>query len=171
MGKIVRSPELRYTQENQTPIAQMSIEFEGTSPSDPVATLKVVAWGNMALETKEKYKEGDQVIIEGRLSMNRFDRPEGFKETRAELVASHIYSIGADVSSPVSSSTSTPRSDNVVPLKKPVQTTNIQQNDYSTELTTENTIAVEEYNEFETSTLPQQNSRESDDKGLDDIPF
>lgn len=168
MGKIVRSPELRYTQENQTPIAQMLIEFEGTSPSDPVATLKVVAWGNMAMETKEKYTEGDRVIIEGRLSMNRFERQEGLKETRAELVVSHIYPLGSNLSASVSSQTYTPHSDNVVPMKKPMQTTTTQEFDYSTELETENTISEEEYSHSETTTVTQQNSN---DKDLDDIPF
>ncbi len=91
MAKVVRNPELRYTQDNQTPIAQMLVEFEGLRSEDAPTTLKVVGWGNLASEIQETYSEGDRLIIEGRLSMNTFDRPEGFKEKRAELVASRIY--------------------------------------------------------------------------------
>lgn len=91
MAKIIRSPELRYTQDNQTAVAQMLVEFEGQKPEDPPSTLKVVGWGGLATEISEKYTEGDRVIIEGRLSMTVFDRPEGYKEKRAELVISHIY--------------------------------------------------------------------------------
>ncbi|ACK67185.1 single-strand binding protein [Rippkaea orientalis PCC 8801] len=103
MAKVIRSPELRYTQENQTAVAQMLVEFEGRRPEEATATLKVVGWGNLATQMQENYKEGDRVIIEGRLSINSFDRPEGFKEKRAELVASHIYVIDGMLSSPVSS--------------------------------------------------------------------
>ncbi len=104
MVKVIRSPELRYTQDNQTAVAQMLVEFEGRRPEEATATLKVVGWGNLANEMQEHYKEGDRLIIEGRLAMNNFDRPEGFKEKRAELVASHIYTIDGVLSSPTLSS-------------------------------------------------------------------
>ncbi|MFM6220091.1 MAG: single-stranded DNA-binding protein, partial [Dolichospermum sp.] len=38
--------------------------------------------------------QGDRVIIEGRLGMNTIDRPEGFKEKRAELTVQKIHAIG-----------------------------------------------------------------------------
>ena len=104
IAKIIRSPELRYTQENQTPIAQMLVEFDGPKPDDPPATLKVVGWGKMASEIQEQYQEGDRVVIVGRLSMNTVDRPEGFKEKRAELTVSQIYSVSSDGSEAVSRS-------------------------------------------------------------------
>lgn len=93
MAQVVKNPELRYTQENQTPLAQMLVQFSGQRPEDTPATLKVVGWGNLAGEMQENYFEGDRVVIQGRLSTNRIDRPEGFKETRAELIASRIYKI------------------------------------------------------------------------------
>ena len=99
MAKIIRNPELRYTQDNQLATTQMLVEFHTLNPSDPPHTLRVVGWGNLATEIKDKYKEGDQVILVGRLSMNRIDRPEGFKETRAELVVSHVYGSDASMSS------------------------------------------------------------------------
>jgi len=91
MAKIVRTPELRYTQNDQTPFVQMLVEFEGFRPEDPASTLKVVAWGGLGTEVSQSYNEGDRVVIEGRLSMNTLDRPEGFKEKRAELVVSRIF--------------------------------------------------------------------------------
>lgn len=54
MGKIVRSPQLRYTQDNQLAIAEMMVEFENISPNSPPNTLKVVAWGNLALDIEKK---------------------------------------------------------------------------------------------------------------------
>lgn len=93
MAEIVKDPQLRYTQENQTPIAEMLVQFPALRAEDPPATLKVVGWGNLAQEICDRYREGDRVVIEGRLSMNTVDRPEGFKEKRAELTASRIHSL------------------------------------------------------------------------------
>ena len=97
MAEIVQAPELRYTSDNQTPIAEMLVQFPGLRAEDPPATLKVVGWGNLAQEIQERYHQGDRVVIEGRLNMNTIDRPEGFKEKRAELTAQRIHTLGADV--------------------------------------------------------------------------
>ena len=65
-------------------------------------------------------------MIEGRLHMNTIERPEGFKEKRAELVVSRIYSLannGYEATS-ASESTGTSNTDNVVPLR-PTNTGNV----------------------------------------------
>ncbi len=101
MAEVIRPPQLRYTQDNQTAIADMEVEFPGQRPEDPPAKLKVVGWGNLAQEMQTSYQLGDRVVIEGRLAMNSVDRPEGFKEKQAELTASKIYSLGmTDISVP-----------------------------------------------------------------------
>lgn len=101
MAEVIRPPQLRYTQDNQTAIADMEVQFPGQRPEDPPAKLKVVGWGNLAQEMQTSYQLGDRVVIEGRLAMNSVDRPEGFKEKQAELTASKIYSLGMmDISAP-----------------------------------------------------------------------
>lgn len=95
MAEIVQEPQLRYTPDNQTPIAEFMVEFPGIRDEDPPARLKVVGWGTLAQEIQEKYHPGDRVIVEGRLHVNTFDRPEGFKEKRAELTAQKIHLLGA----------------------------------------------------------------------------
>ncbi|MCS6814711.1 MAG: single-stranded DNA-binding protein [Cyanobacteria bacterium] len=95
-AEIVQAPQLRYTQDNQMAVAELVVQFPGLRSDDPPATLKAVGWGNLAREIQETYHEGDRVVIEGRLSMNRVDRPEGFKETRAELTIQRIYRLGTD---------------------------------------------------------------------------
>ncbi|NJO75833.1 MAG: single-stranded DNA-binding protein [Leptolyngbyaceae cyanobacterium RM1_406_9] len=97
MAEIIQEPQLRYTSDNQTPITEMIVQFPGLRDDDPLATMKVVGWGNLAQEIQERFHEGDRVIIEGRLSMNTLDRPEGFKEKRAELTAQKIHSVSGDV--------------------------------------------------------------------------
>jgi single-stranded DNA-binding protein len=108
MAEIVQDPELRYTSDTQTPIAKMKVQFSGSRPDDPPAILDVVGWGNLAQEIQERYQKGDRVILEGRLSMNTIDRPEGFKEKRAELTVQRIYALGTDTVLASSSSISSP---------------------------------------------------------------
>jgi single-stranded DNA-binding protein len=112
MAEIVQEPQLRYTADNQTQITEMLVEFPGPKQDDPPETLKVVVWGNLAQETYDRYRPGDRVVIEGRLSMNTVDRPEGFKEKRAELTAQRIHSL--ELNAGRAQATRTPSPSNVV---------------------------------------------------------
>lgn len=145
MATVVRNPQLRYTQDNQTPVAEMLVEFEGVGSNDAPSTLKVVGWGNLATSFPDNYTEGDKVIIEGRLSMRVIERPEGYKEKRAELVASHVHSLGKD-------GITSPRTDNVV---------NLHQNQPQDPTS---------FDSPATETLSQPSNVEST-SDLDDIPF
>lgn len=90
MAKIVRSPQLRYTQDSQLAVTEMMVEFDNLSPNNPPSNLKVIAWGNLATEIEQKYVEGNQVVLTGRLKMDLVER-QGYKEKIAELTISHIY--------------------------------------------------------------------------------
>ncbi len=94
MAEIIQDPQLRYTPDNQIPVAEMLVQFPGLRDEDEPGTLKVVGWGNLAQEIQQHYHQGDRVVIEGRLNMNLIDRPEGFKEKRAELTAQRIHNLG-----------------------------------------------------------------------------
>jgi len=96
MAEIVQEPQLRYTSDTQTPISEMMVQFPGIREEDRPSVLKVVGWGNLAQEIQEQYRVGDRVIVEGRLTMLSVDRPEGFKEKRAELTASRIHKVTLD---------------------------------------------------------------------------
>ena len=93
MAEIVGEPELRSTQEGMA-VSNVLIEFPGIREEDPTAKIKLVGWGNLAEEMKNNYHNGDRVIIEGRLSMNIIEI-DGYKEKKAELVASRIYPLGS----------------------------------------------------------------------------
>jgi single-strand DNA-binding protein len=95
MAEIIQDPQLRYTPD-QVAISEMLVQFPGVRSEDPPSTLKVVGWGNLAQTIQETYHQGDRILIEGRLNMNTLERPEGFKEKRAELTAQRIHRLGAD---------------------------------------------------------------------------
>lgn len=90
MAQVVSDPQLRYTSDNQTEIAEMMVEFPGLRSEDPANRIKVVGWGNFAKEMQGSYQPGDRVIVEGRLRINSIER-EGYKEKRIELTASRIH--------------------------------------------------------------------------------
>jgi single-stranded DNA-binding protein len=94
MAEIIQEPELRYTADNQLEITQMLVQFWGTRENDPPANLKAIGWGNLAKEIQQNYHVGDRVILIGRLNMNTIERPEGFKEKRAEMTVQQIQHIG-----------------------------------------------------------------------------
>jgi len=105
MAQITSQPQLRYTQDNQTPLTEMMVEFPSLRETDPPSSLKVVAWRDLANEVSENYQPGDSVILEGRLRMNILERQEGFKEKRAEFTLSRIHRIqdGMSPTSPAQS--------------------------------------------------------------------
>ena len=92
MAQVVSEPELRSTQD-QTNVSSMIVEFPSTREGEAPGTLQVEGWGNLAEEMKSSYSSGDQVVLEGRLSMNVIER-DGIKEKKAKLVASRIYPVG-----------------------------------------------------------------------------
>jgi single-stranded DNA-binding protein len=180
MAQIIQDPELRYTSDNQTPIAQMLVQFPGQRAEDPPMTLKVVGWGNFASEMKENYSTGDRVVIEGRLNMNTIERSEGFKEKRAELTASRIYKLGADTtfephaaaSSPTFDAPApepSPKSNNVVvPMRSNKRSVPISDtSDLDTDYASSGTESTYGSARISTSTSANPESQ----KDLDDIPF
>ena len=92
-AKVKTEPQMRYTKENQTPIAEMVVEIKGLRGDDPLSELKILGWGTIAQEMVDNLKESQGVVIEGRLRMNNLTRKDGTKEKQAELTASRIHHI------------------------------------------------------------------------------
>ena len=102
-AEVLELPQLRYTQDNQTPVAELTVRIDGLRPDDPSGQLKVVGWGSLAQDIQNRLQVGQRLVLEGRLRMNTVPRPDGVKEKRAELILSRLHPLGAS-----SSSSSTP---------------------------------------------------------------
>ena len=87
------SPQMRYTKESKTPIAEMTVNFKGLRDEDPSRELRVLGWGTIAQEMVEDLKVGQNIVVEGRLRMNSVTRKDGTKEKQTELTASRIHHI------------------------------------------------------------------------------
>ena len=93
--EVMDAPTLRYTQDNQTPIAEMEVRFDGLRPDDAPGQLKVVGWGNLAQDLQNRVQPGQRLLIEGRLRMNTVPRQDGMKEKRAEFTLSRLHPVGS----------------------------------------------------------------------------
>ena len=97
--EVIDAPTVRYTQDNQTPIAEMSVRFDALRDGDPPSELKVVGWGNLAQELQNRVQVGQRLLIEGRLRMNTIPRGDGMKEKRAEFTLARLHPISASTTS------------------------------------------------------------------------
>ena len=92
--EVMEAPTLRYTQDNQTPIAEMTVRFDGLRPDDAPGELKVVGWGNLAQDLQNRVQVGQRLVLEGRLRMNTVPRQDGMKEKRAEFTLARLHPTG-----------------------------------------------------------------------------
>ena len=98
--EVQKTPTIRYTQDNKTPIAEMEVAFAGLRPEDSPGELKVVGWGTMAQELQNKISIGQKLVLEGRLRMNTIPRQDGTKEKKAELTLSRFHPLNQSKNEP-----------------------------------------------------------------------
>ena len=92
--EVIQAPTVRYTQENQMPIAEMEVRFDALRPNDLPGELKVVGWGNLSQDLQDHVQVGQHLVLEGRLRMNTVTRRDGTKAKSGELTLSRFHSIG-----------------------------------------------------------------------------
>ncbi len=102
---VLEAPQVRYTQDNQTPVAEMLVQVEGLRPDDPPGQLKVVGWGNLAQDLQNRVQPGQRLVLEGRLRMNTVTRNDGVKEKRAEFTLARLHPVGGGAARASSEST------------------------------------------------------------------
>jgi single-stranded DNA-binding protein len=120
--EVLEAPQVRYTQDNQTPVAEMSVQFDGLRPDDPPGQLKVVGWGSLAQDLQNRVQVGQRLMVEGRLRMNTVTRQDGVKEKRAEFTLSRLHSVGgSSAGAPMAASAAAPMAASRPPAAAPVR--------------------------------------------------
>ena len=102
--EVLGAPTIRYTQDNQMPIAEMQVRIDGLRAEDPAGELKVVGFGNLAQDLQSRVQVGQRLVLEGRLRMNTTARADGIKEKKAEFTLSRMHPVaggGAPALSPM----------------------------------------------------------------------
>ncbi len=93
--EVIGAPTIRYTQNNQTPIAEMEVQFDGLRSDDAPGKIKVVGWGNLAQDLQNRIEIGHRLLVEGRLRMNTVSRNDGTKEKIAEFTLSRLHPLSS----------------------------------------------------------------------------
>ncbi|NMG10674.1 single-stranded DNA-binding protein [Brasilonema sp. UFV-L1] len=176
LAEIIQEPQLRFTAENLE-VTEMLVQFPGLREGEPPATLKVVGWGNLAKEIQQNYHQGDRVLLEGRLGMNTIERPEGFKEKRAELTVQKIHSLGITLNT--SSSPSVVQTPLTPVAPPPPKATPAYDSPIPTPTPVKSSVSVLPQNDTEEQGKPQNKNFERSNYGVtptdepdpDDIPF
>lgn len=95
MGRLVRDPELRYTQ-NQTPVASFTVavdrDFSGRDGGEKQTDfIDCTAWRGTAEFVNKYFAKGSMAVVSGRLQMRDWTDKDGNKRRNAEVVAENIY--------------------------------------------------------------------------------
>lgn len=99
IGYLGKDPEMRYTPSGR-PVTTFSVAVSRSWNSadgerhTETEWFNVVAWGNLAEICKQYLVKGQQVYIEGRLQIRRWDDKEGQRHTSVEVVASEMMMLG-----------------------------------------------------------------------------
>ena len=120
--EVLEAPQVRYTQDNQTPVAEMAVQFDGLRPDDPPGQLKVVGWDSLAQDLQNRVQVGQRLMVEGRLRMNTVTRQDGVKEKRAEFTLSRLHPVGgSSAGAPMAASAPAPMAASRPPAAAPVR--------------------------------------------------
>ena len=95
MGRLVRDPELRYTQ-SQTPVVSFRIavdrDYSGRDGGERQADfIDIVAWRQTAEFVNKYFQKGRMIVVSGRLQMRDWTDRDNNKRTSAEVVADNVY--------------------------------------------------------------------------------
>ena len=95
MGRLVRDPELRYTQSN-TPVTSFTLavdrDFTGKDSGEKKTDfIDCVAWKGGAEFVSKYFKKGSMAIVTGRLQMREWTDRDGNKRRSAEVVSTNVY--------------------------------------------------------------------------------
>lgn len=94
MGRMVRDPELRYTQSN-TPVANFTLavdrDYQSGGSEKQTDFIDCVAWRSTGEFVSKYFRKGSMAVVSGRLQMTNYTDKDGNKRTKAEVVAENIY--------------------------------------------------------------------------------
>ena len=95
MGRLVRDPELRYTQ-TQTPVASFTLavdrDFSGKDSNEKQTDfIDCVAWRSTAEFISKYFQKGTMSVVSGRLQLRDWTDRDGNKRRNAEIVVENIY--------------------------------------------------------------------------------
>ena len=90
MGRLVRDPEVRYTQTGKV-VCQFTIAvdrpFANQDGQREADFIPVIVWGKQAELCGNSLTKGQRVLVEGRLQIRSYDAKDGSKRWVTEVIA------------------------------------------------------------------------------------
>jgi single-strand DNA-binding protein len=94
VGRLTKDPEVRYTANNQTPVAKFTLAVnrlykqEGQPDAD---FIPIVVWGKPAENCGKYIKKGRLVAVSGRIQTRSWDDQEGKRHFATEVTADEVH--------------------------------------------------------------------------------
>lgn len=96
-GRLTRDPELRHVGQNGTALCEFSLAVEERRKGQDAVThfIDVVAWGRTAEVVQQFVSKGDPLLLEGRLTQERWeDKQTGKPRSRIKVTADRVHFVG-----------------------------------------------------------------------------
>ncbi len=94
MGRLVRDPELRYTQ-TQIPVASFTVavdrDYAGQGQERGCDFISCVAWRQGAEFVGKYFRQGSMIVVDGRLESRKWQDRDGNNRVSWEINASRTY--------------------------------------------------------------------------------
>lgn len=90
MGRLVRDPELRYTQ-NGTAVASFTLAVDRRFNRDKADFIKVIAWRNTAEFCANHFQKGSKIALVGSIQTRSWEDDDGKKHGAVEVIADSVY--------------------------------------------------------------------------------
>lgn len=94
MGRLVRPPELRYTQSN-TPVASFTVavdrDYQSGGSDRQTDFVDCVAWRQTGEFVNKYFTQGSMAVVSGRLQSRKWQDKDGYNRTAWEVVANSVY--------------------------------------------------------------------------------
>lgn len=100
LGRLTRDPELRFTQSG-TAVCDfdMAINRRSRTPDgdnrEEVTFVTCTVWARRAEAVSKHLKKGSQALVEGRITQDRWETPEGKKRSKLKVTAESVIFLGS----------------------------------------------------------------------------
>jgi single-strand DNA-binding protein len=93
VGRLTKDPEIRYTADNQTPIAKFTIAVDRTFKREGQTSadfIPIVVFGKSAENCGKFIKKGRLVAVSGRIQTRSWDDQDGKRHYATEVIADEV---------------------------------------------------------------------------------
>ncbi len=95
MGRLTKDPEMRFTANNNTPVASFTIavdrRFSRQGEERKTDFFNIIAWSKQAEFCSKYFSKGLRVLVEGRIENRTWDDQEGKRHYITEVIADSCY--------------------------------------------------------------------------------